>query len=106
MVSKAEPPFERPIGDSAMDIIRPLVVSLPAGDDQLVLLRRDLDLVAAEAGHSQADAVAVIVQADEVERRVILPALARRAVFKQIEKAIKADGGAPEGRKVECSSHV
>src|SRR5579863_255066 len=48
--------LELPGGDAAMQIVPHLLLFLPAADQELVLLDRDLDLVLRECGHGKRNA--------------------------------------------------
>ena len=82
-------------------VLRPIV--LLAGHQQQILLRGDLDLVAAEAGDGQRDAVAIVGDSLQVERRIIFSSAAR-VRLDHVEKTIEADGRAAVGGQVE--THV
>src|SRR4051794_40568694 len=108
MVGEREAALERAGCDSAIDVIVALLLAfvvLAAGDDQHVLLRGDVDLVGLEPGDRELDAIVVIAELDEVERRIILLRLPGRAVLEHVEQAVETDGGTPERRKVESTTH-
>ena len=104
MVGEGEAPLERAVGNAAVDIVGAILVALLAADEQLVLLARDFDVVLAEAGDCNFDPIAVVVDLDEVEGRVVLAA--EIAVLEHVEQAVEADAGAAEVSKVECTAHV
>jgi hypothetical protein len=99
--------FERAGGNPRMELIAFLgaVLRLAARDHQQVLLLGDVDLVTFEAGYGKRDPVAVIADALEIERRVIVRLVAARAVLEEIEQTIEADGRTPIGGKINSSSH-
>src|SRR5688500_12386226 len=108
MVGEREAALERAVGDAPIDKVGALLVAvlvLAPGDDQHVLLGGDVDLVGLEAGDRELDAIVVVAELDQVERRVVLAGLAHRAVLEHVEQPVEADGGAPERREVECATH-
>src|SRR4029079_15414461 len=109
MIGKREAPLERAVGNTAVDIIVALLLrlfALAAGDDQHVLLSRDVDLVGREPGDRQLDAIIVIAELDEVERRVFFRRVGATAVLEHVEQPVEADSGAPIGRKIKSTTHV
>jgi hypothetical protein len=108
VVGEREAPLERAVGDAAIDELAALFVALiglAAGDEQYVLLGRDVDLFGLEPGDRELDALIVLALLDEVEGRVVFLGLPDRAVLEHVEQAVEADGRAPVGRKVECTAH-
>src|SRR5205085_6218580 len=94
-------------GRDAAVQIAVLVIILPvlaAGDDELVLLSDDLDLVGAEAGHGQGDPVAVLAVLLEIEGGPGVADVGPRALD-HVEEPVEADGRTPEGRKIKAVSH-
>src|SRR5690606_37638684 len=91
-VRELEATFEAAVGDADMEhvAVRSLL-ALAALDRQQVLLRGDLEIVRAEAGYRQRDAIAVLAAALDVERGVVVARIARLAL-EQIEQAIEANG--------------
>lgn len=80
-------------------------LGLTAGDDQLVALRDDLDLLRTEASNRERDTVAVLAFLFDVERRLGLRLGARRGLEK-VEETVEADGRAAIRGKVEIGPHV
>ena len=67
------------VGDAAVDIVGAALLGLLlllAADDQHVLLGGDVDLFGLEAGDRQLDAIIVVAELDQVERRIVFLALA------------------------------
>jgi len=109
MVGERETPLERARRDPAVDIVLAAVLrllTLLAADEQHVLLGGDVDLARLEPGDGQLDAILVVAKLDQVERGVVLLGLAGAAVLEHVEQPVEADGGAPERRKVESTTHV
>ena len=65
---------------------------LAAGDEQQVLLRGDLDLVTAETGDRDGDAIPILGQTLEVEGRIILGRGTACVGFEKVEQPVEADG--------------
>src|SRR6185437_5149944 len=109
MVGKSEAPLERAVGDSAIDEVAVLLLTLfglAARDDQLVLLAGNVDLVAGEAGDGELDAIIVVALLDQIEGRVIfLASLAEAVVLEHVEQPVEADSGTPERREIESTTH-
>jgi hypothetical protein len=61
-----------------MHILAVILLPLAAGDDQQILLCRDVDLVLAETGDGKGDPIFVITAPLEVERRVVFGSRERR----------------------------
>src|SRR6185295_2718269 len=109
MVGKSEAAFERAHRYAAIDIILALFIALLAfttRDNQHILLGSDVDLVGLEPRYSQLDAVVIVAEPDEVERRVILLGLSTGAVLEHVEQTVEPDGGAPVRRKIKSTTHV
>src|SRR5437868_5162757 len=108
MVGQREAPLERAGRNPAIDVVVALLfgfVLLAAGNDQHVLLGRDVELVGLEPRDRQLDSIIIIAELDQVERRIILLALPERVVLEHVEQPVEADGGAPERRKIESTTH-
>ena len=88
-----------------MNKVAAILVTLLASDDQHVLLRGNVDLVIAETGDGEVDAVIVLAKLDEIERGVIILARAG-VVLHHVEQPVEADGGTPIGREIESTTHV
>src|SRR5690349_20308044 len=102
MVGKRETALERAGRDSAIDVCIALLVRLfllAAGDEQDVLLGGDVDFVRLEPGDRELDAIVVIAELDEVERRVILLSLPQARILEHVEQPVETNGGAPERRE-------
>ena len=91
-IGQLEPALEAAGGDAEVQIGRLVaVLVLLAPDGQQVLLGDDLDLVAAEAGDRDRDAIVILGGALEVEGRVIV-GRRPRAGLQQVEQPVEADG--------------
>src|SRR5690348_11361647 len=108
MVGKRETPLERAVGDPSVDEVVALLVrlvGLAAGDEQHVLLRRDVDLVGLESGDRELDAIIVLALLDEVERRIVFLGLPEVRILEHVEQPVETDGRTPERRKVKSTTH-
>ena len=76
------------------------------GDDQRVLLHRDVDFVGLEARHRERDAIGVLAGAHDIVRREAVLRVESEAFVHQVEETIEAYARAPEGIKVEVHSHI
>src|SRR5438132_893644 len=109
VVGEREAPLERAVGDAAIDIIRLLLfglVLLAPGHEQHILLGGDVELVGLEPGDCELDAIFILADLDEVERRIILLRLTEAVVLEHVEQAVEPDRGTPEWRKIESTAHV
>ena len=100
-VGKLEATLEAAGRDTHVQEVRAgRLVVLLAGDEQQILLCRDLDLVARETGHREGDAVAIIGDTFEIEGRIVF---GRRPGVRldQVKKAIKADGLTAVGGQIQ-----
>ena len=101
VVGERELPAEGPRRDALIDIIVLRLVALAALDGQEILGRGDGDLVGRKAREREGDLLGVLAAALDIVGRIALLAGPHRVVFHQVEQAVEADRGAPEGRKIK-----
>ena len=97
VVGQVELPLEVPGRDTAVQELALGLFRLVAFDRHDVLLGRDRDFVGREAGHRQRDLVAVFAEPFDVVGRIVVLASALGGHFREVEKAVEADGRTPEG---------
>src|SRR6059036_1243259 len=95
-ISETEAPLEITAGNTAIEIIALAGLLGMTGDDQRVLLHRDVDRVRLEASDRERDAIGVLAGAHDVVRREAVLRLESEAFVHQIEEAIEAHARAPE----------
>jgi hypothetical protein len=107
IIGEVEATLERTVGDATMHELAlfALDLGLLAGDDQLVGLRRHVDLVGREAGDGDRDAIGVFTATLDVVRRVIVDGDIARGRFEQVEQAVEPDGAAAIGGEIEIGTH-
>ncbi len=102
MVGKAELALEGARRDTLIEIFALALLGLAAFDRHRVLLGGNGNLVGREAGNGKRNLIAVFVQPLDIVGRVVTLADALRG-FDEVEKAVEADGRAPEGCEVVCA---
>ena len=106
LAGKLELPLELARGDAAMEIAATaILVLLLAGHDQQVGFAGDLDLVAREAGHSDADLIAVLVALLDIIGRIALGLVGAGGVLEQIEDTIETDRRPAVWGEIKGSTH-
>src|SRR3546814_16258148 len=75
--------------------------ALAALNNQQVLLCGYFDILRAEPGHGQRDAIIVGSATFDVEGRIVVAGVAPNLAFEQVEQAVKADSGAALGGEIE-----
>ena len=73
VVGQSEAASERTVGDAVVEVLGRFGIGVTGGialDDQLAVLKRELDVLLGEAGDRHLDHVLVVVDLLEVERRV------------------------------------
>ncbi|MNV94010.1 hypothetical protein D3C71_1887590 [compost metagenome] len=68
--------------------------------------RLNAQLVFIEAGNSHGDTIGIIAGAFDIVRRIALRLFRLPDIIKQIEEAVKTDGGAVKWRKVQMTHDV
>ena len=96
IVGQVELPLEVPGRDTAVQELALGLFGLVAFDRHDVLLGRDRNFVGREAGHRQRNLVAVFAEPFDVVGRIVVLASALGG-FREVEKAVEADGRTPEG---------
>jgi hypothetical protein len=82
-----------------------LLLGFPAFHRQHALFCGDGDLVGCETRDRQRDLVAVLAQAFDVARWIIVLRTAVLRGIHEVEQAVKADGRSPKGSKIVGSPH-
>jgi len=90
-VRQLEAALEIAIGNAEMQEFHAILIAviLLADDEQQVLLGGDVDFLGLEPRDGEGDAVAVLGQPLDIERRVIVRLLESGVVFDQVEQAVK-----------------
>src|SRR5512132_1073390 len=103
VVGELEVPLEGTAGDAAIEIGMPRIpLLLPALDQKRVLARLDTELVLAEAGDGECDAILVLARLLDIVRWVAIASLGPlHRVLEHGHQPVEPNGRAEQGRKVE-----
>ncbi len=104
VVGEHEAALERPAGDAAVEQVTLLALGLDlAGDEQRVVLHRQLEVVLAEAGDRHHEAIAVLAGALDVVGRIGRRGRGLGGAVHQARETVEADRGTEKGREIDRS---
>jgi uncharacterized protein YjbI with pentapeptide repeats len=107
VVGELKTPLEIALGEAAVQVAARLVIGrLAAGYFEQVFLHLDLELVGAEAGDGDVDAVGVFVGPLDVVGRIAVGGGLGRSGLEQVCQAIKSHDGAVKGGEVDRTHAV